>query len=541
MRWALWCVLLQANFSGAVEIISAAPETVALTVYRENASFDDELIPLESLDSADTGLVMVSETRKLVLPAGESRIVLQRVADGIIPQTAKLQDAQGKVVESNFDYDLITPYDLLRKSIGEKVVLESTNLQSGQVNTQDAVIRSGEGGVMLEIDGHFEEFTCSGNPQRIIFHHLPSQLMSEPTLSVTVRMQEATNINLVVSYLAMGVQWRTDYVANIQSDRKTLDLSAWITLVNGRNTSFVNAPIHVIAGKIERDESETVPPDMRRDRASSSCWPAISLPKYIAGYMGGDEVEEIVVTGIHAAQSDIGDYKLYTLPEATTLSARQSKQVLMLAQPHVPFERVHTYEFDFVDLESELKYQASSSEVSIFRPTTTLRFTNTAASNLGMPLPSGRVSVMDTEKSKLLLIGESYIKDQPKGSEVAIVLNKEMDVVITPTIVDVKKPRKIKTHKLKKRLKDQSGEDDDVGEEGDDSGIERKKMDFLIENFKPSPVIVELQQIESEQYGAEMVLESAKSITKDGKRIWTIKLGAGESKHLRYEVDIKDY
>ena len=58
------------------------------------------------------------------------------------------------------------------------------------------------------------------------------------------------------------------------------------------------------------------------------------------------EVDEIIVTGSRvtrklAEQGELGDYKIYTLPEPTTVAARQTKQVRFLDQPSVTYERVY--------------------------------------------------------------------------------------------------------------------------------------------------------------------------------------------------------
>ena len=157
-RLVAGALLWMSSFCNAAHIISTGPEKVSLTIYRENFSSYDELVPLTSPEAADTGLVMVSETRQIELPAGESRIEFRGVAEGIVPQTAKLQDLKGTIVESNFDYDLLTPYDLLRKSVGENVMLVSTSPQTGQQSEQAAVIRSSEGGVVP--DGRSMERGC---------------------------------------------------------------------------------------------------------------------------------------------------------------------------------------------------------------------------------------------------------------------------------------------------------------------------------------------------------------------------------------------
>lgn len=313
-----------------VDIISPAPDSVDLTIYRD-IDATPEPVPLDDPEAAKQGLLMVNEVRTLDLPAGESRILLRGVADAIIPQTAKLQEVDGDILESNFDYKLLTPFDLLQASVGMPVTIVRGNQVTGQSVEQAAMIRSAEQGVVLDVDGKFEEFRCDSKAQKIIFHSVPPQLLSEPSLSVVVRRATAGQVKVVLGYLAVGAQWKADYVASINADGKTLDLSAWITLLNARATTFANAPVQVVAGKVEYDSNETHPPVLKHERPASTCWSAISFPgRYLLlGYSDSGGGEEILVTGVRTTLSELGDYKLYRIPEMTTFAAHQSKQVQM--------------------------------------------------------------------------------------------------------------------------------------------------------------------------------------------------------------------
>lgn len=513
-QYALFFSLLVASVNLVADVISPAPDKVNLTVYRSDA-YSDELISLNDSESTTTGLVMVSETRSIDLPAGESRIVFRGVADAMIPQTAKLRELNGSIVESNFDYSLISPYDLINKSVGKPVLLASTNLQTGQVTEHQAIIRSGTNGVLLEIDGKLEEFNCGGNPQRLIFPSIPLGLTSEPTLSVVVRTPQAGHVQLALSYLAVGIQWSADYVANINLDGKTLNLSAWITLVNARSTSFANAPVQVVAGKIEHNQEETIPPKLKRERAGSSCWPAISSPKlYSDNY--GDDVEEIVITGIKASAglSELGDYKLYTLPTETTVAAFQSKQVLMLAHEQVIFDHIYTYQFSVEELRNRDDFDSDEINIDSFKPITVLRFANTKKNNLGIPLPSGNVSVMNSGAQHSLFVGQHHIQDISVGSTVEIILGKEPDIVINRRVTLVK--------------------------ENKDKKSRRVKIDISVSNYKSSASDVEVKLYLSEYYDTKIISESAPHVVKNDNHVWRLKLRAGETRHLRYEANIKE-
>ena len=68
------------------QVVSARPDSVSITVYRDSAASAD--IGGEGFLG---GLVLVTEDRTIDVPAGAGKISFRGVADGIVPQTAKIQ------------------------------------------------------------------------------------------------------------------------------------------------------------------------------------------------------------------------------------------------------------------------------------------------------------------------------------------------------------------------------------------------------------------------------------------------------------------
>ena len=82
----------------------------------------------------------------------------------------------------------------------------------------------------------------------------------------------------------------------------------------------------------------------------------------------------MVVTGAkRAEQEDLGDLKLYRVPDRTTVASRQAKQVRFLDQTAVPVTKIH-----------EASYTANNQ--NDYRPMeVVLRTTNDKKNNLGVP------------------------------------------------------------------------------------------------------------------------------------------------------------
>src|ERR1700741_545237 len=102
MRCAALALLL-IPLGATADVVSSAPDSVRVTLYGNSGTHDVQAYD-ESAPAG--GLVMVSETRTIDLPAGISKIVFLGVADAIVPQTAGIEGLPAAIIESNFHYDL---------------------------------------------------------------------------------------------------------------------------------------------------------------------------------------------------------------------------------------------------------------------------------------------------------------------------------------------------------------------------------------------------------------------------------------------------
>ena len=113
------------------------------------------------------GYALISETRQIAVPAGESEIRFEGVAAGIVPQSVIVTGFPEGIVERNRDADLLSPATLLDRSLGRRVMIRRTSLATGAVREVEAVIRSGaDGAVVLQTAEGFEALRCTGLPRR---------------------------------------------------------------------------------------------------------------------------------------------------------------------------------------------------------------------------------------------------------------------------------------------------------------------------------------------------------------------------------------
>jgi hypothetical protein len=208
-------------------------------------------------------------------------------------------------------------------------------------------------------------------------------------------------------------------------------------LANGNGVSFPDARTQVVAGRVNRESSE-VEPIGGGEPILALCWPrgSTSDPPGIMQLVGATAwgylhprlksallelaapvaLQEVPVSAQRVTEEQLGDLKLYRVPERTTFAARQSKQVRLLDRSTIPIETVYG-----VDLWSDQKSERVPA-------TKRLRTKNNAANHLGLPLPSGQVAVFAVRGSDRLLEHESGLHDLAVDEDLEIDLGAAPDV-----------------------------------------------------------------------------------------------------------------
>jgi hypothetical protein len=434
MRLAAALALLMAPLPAAAQSVatSARPDAVKVTVYRNLNRGSEERLNLDWLG----GYALISETRTVSLPAGASDLRFEGVAGGIIPQSAIVSGLPQGIVERNRDAFLLSPGTLLDRSLGRRVHLRRTSRATGRVTEEEVVIRSGaDGAVVLQTPAGFEALRCSGQAETLVYPEVPSGLSAKPTLSVRVRAEQPVNARVTLSYLATGFDWQANYIAKLSPDRTRVDLFAWLTLASTDETSFRDAETSAVAGRLNREDAQVLPSESRRIRLE--CWPesktsdvpatpvpvtAISAaapppppPPPASPERGGDE---IVVTGarIMAQQEQLGDVKLYHIPEPVTVAANSQKQVALL-------------ERSAVQIRTAYRTMVTADSAGSDRPATRVLLTrNRTAEGLGLPLPAGRVALFGTREGRPILLGEGSLDDLAIGEDVEIAFDQSPGV-----------------------------------------------------------------------------------------------------------------
>jgi hypothetical protein len=482
-------------------VTSPGPDSVSVTVYRDPNRSGGGQIELDYL----SGFALITETRTISIPEGVADIRFEGVAGGIVPVSAIVSGLPGGVIQKNRDANLLTPASLVDGSLGKRVHLKRTNRKTGLVTEEDADIISGPaGGVILKTRAGIEALGCSGLPESLSYDGVPASLTAKPTLSVTTRSPQAGTARVELSYLTSGFDWAANYIARINTDGKTLNLFAWVTLANNNAESFVNAGTQVVAGKVNR-ENDRYYGQAGVAALNLQCWgsriePPVNVTAQFRGaqravlYESGGE--DIVVTSSRVIEEVLGDLRLYRVPQPTTVAANAQKQVVLMEKGAVPFTRLYTK-------------QIWANQSNGLEPTSiVLRMSNKTNRGLGLAMPSGGIAVFEPEGRAQLLVGETRMRDTAVGEDVELTVGESPQVQI-----EVK--------------------DEDETEAEDAANIER--FTVVLTNANPKPVTVEVR-LNTDEDEERLEKPSAKLTRKNGQPLWIAQVPANGTSKLSYQL-----
>jgi hypothetical protein len=502
LSWLLLTLLAAPAWSQAT-VTSAAADEVDVTLYRNPDRSPGRPFSLSWLE----GFALISETRRITLPAGESVIRFEGVAGGMIPQSANVTGFPDDIVERNRDAYLLSPGTLLDRSLGRRVTLRRMSRATGETREQDAVIRSGAGGaVVLQTAQGFETLRCTGLPETLVYDQVPPGLSPRPTLSVRARSREPVTATVTLSYLATGFDWQANYIATLSPDGETADLFAWLTLGSQDETSFVEADTQAVAGRLNYRRVEPQPRE--GGPLTLQCWrhlttsdiPLLDPPQRQELDRMADE--EVTVTGsripgrnlesnapvtvITAEQEELGDLKLYRIPEPVTVAANSQKQVALLQRAGVRVDIVHRQHF-----------YAVNPDLQDMPPQRVLVTRNRSAEGLGLPLPGGGLVLFAAGGDRPVLLGEGEMADRAVGEDV--------EVELGPSVALVTEIR---------RLRERNG---------------RRSWEMVVSNDSSRPVRFEADFNYFQGLRAERRLAR-----RDGRPLWSVLVPANGSATLRF-------
>lgn len=377
---AVACALTSAQ---AQEITTTAKEQTDLnvTIYNSNVA-------------------LIKDARTITLDEGINTLAFKEVSAAIQPESAILSADGVTLLEQNFEYDLLSPSTLLDKYVGKTVTIAVTDLVSGEVSEQPATVLSNNNGVMLKIGDKIRQL---GSNMQVIYDDVPDSLRDRPTMTMRVNNDSAGEKAVELTYLSNNLTWKADYVVNL-NDSKTLNIKGWVTLSNNSGTTYKDAKLQLVAGKVNRATQPVV------GRAFSK----------------KSERLGVNLASADMAEESLFEYHLYTLGFPTTIKNKQQKQVSLLEAANVPYiKRLTIHAVDRFNWYSWGNY----SEYIDLTTNAKIVIDNKKSKHLGLPMPAGIMRTYQKDsRGNAQFIGEDRIKHTPENESISLQLGESFDV-----------------------------------------------------------------------------------------------------------------
>jgi hypothetical protein len=363
----------------------------------------------------NSSIALIRDVRSVTIARGTSNLHFMDIAATVNPATVHFRSlsepSRVRVLEQNYEYDLLEPEKLLRKYVGRDVTLVRARQDAGSTTeeTVKARLLSFNAAPVWQIGN---EIVTGMHADSIRFAELPDSLYSRPTLIWTLENGGGTSHRVEASYLAGGMSWHADYVLTVGRDDKAADVDGWVTLTNGSGTALRNARLQFVAGDLNRVRQGAGRSDMARD-AMMEAAAAKSM-----------------------TEESFSEYHLYTLDRKTTINNSETKQVTLLGGTAVPIEKRYVVDGQAFYYRNQQHSGAPLKDVvQVY-----YQLKNEERSGLGMPMPAGVVRVYQQDsKGGVQFVGEDNIAHTPKDETLNLKIGNAFDVVAERKQVDFEK------------------------------------------------------------------------------------------------------
>lgn len=465
----------------------AQPGAVDPSLYRPGGQLPAGAVP---------GYAVVRQTQAEELDQGVSTLRVRDVASLIDPTTVTMraleESSDVRVLEQSFEFDLVSSAKLLNRYIDREITVtrrsgeDAAEITGTLLSTEGGlVLRRSDGGVQIVND--YQDIKLPG---------LPGGLITRPTLVWSIHSDAGGRLPLRISYQTEGMTWWADYNATLDENPArnrgcSLDLNAWVSIVNQSGAGFPDTRLKLIAGDVQRATDGQ--PRTRMETVMSA------QAEEDAGFQ----------------EKSFFEYHLYTLPRRTSLPDNSTKQLeLFPSVAGVPCEKEYVYDGRgyypgyHANPVLDRNVGRSPDDVSVF-----LAFRNDEPSGLGVPLPAGRLRInkLDSADGSLEFIGEDIIDHTPRDEDLRVRLGNAFDVVAERRQTDYRVDTSAKTL--------------------------RESFEIELRNHKETPVTVKVNEVLYRWVNWEIIEASHEFDKLDARSVqFPVEVAANGKATLRYEV-----
>jgi len=345
-------------------------------------------IAKESLNTHITiyteGLAMVWEEKNVsIAKPGNVKVMYMGVPSKVdLSSVSMVFDKKVALYSQKYAYDVVNFTSLLHRYLGKYILYTEDKLDNKQKRA-----------TLLATDPIIVRDLKSGNiftPYKVFFENIPEDMAVTPTLFWHLNTQ-AKELGIRLEYLTDGISWKSDYNLYLK-DNRFLDLNSWITIANNSGTSFKDANITIVTGKIKKVKIKD------------------------ANITAKTHTEKSPVT-----RKESSEYTLYPIKHKEDFKNKEEKQIAFVRGKHIKYSAY---------ILNDKLYDFKDSNRSVLHFSRIIAFENSKENNLGNALPEGTVRVYnyDTLSSKRF-VGAAEIGNIKVGETVTLHIGENRNII----------------------------------------------------------------------------------------------------------------
>jgi len=386
-------------FLGAAATLAASAQP-ALTIYNQDFAVVRDTVPLD-------------------LKSGPNAVRYADATAQVEPDSVILRDPAGKhslqILEQNYRNDPVTESLLLSLFEGKTIDFVKERMKDNTMVREiipGKIVRSGYvpgGGAqqqpIIEVNGKLQ-FTMPGSP---VFPDLGNDTILKPAFNWLLQSDKPGKFDAEVGYITGGFDWSASY--NLVSPEKgdIVDLVGWITMNNNSGKTFENAKIKLMAGDVNKIQSQNMP---------------------MPGFAGRAYKLAMAEPAPAVTEKAFDEFHLYSIARPTTLHDHETKQVEFVHAEKMFAPTIYVYDgatgYQFYGLNYDQGYgQSDNKKVIVQR-----EFKNAETNQLGIALPAGKLRFYRRDDGgQLQFVGENTIDHTPRNETVRVTTGNAFDLV----------------------------------------------------------------------------------------------------------------
>jgi hypothetical protein len=199
---------------------------------------------------------MIRQERTLDVERGVSTVSFRDVAALLDPTTVRfhsITDPEGtRVLEQDYRFDLLSMDKMLERYIDKTIIF----------NGQEMTLLSVAGGGML-LQGSDGRIQFQEGYNGVVVPSLAEGLITRPTLLWTLAADRGGSQETRITYQTGGITWWADYnllfTPGEDENSGTLDVGAWVSILNQSGGSYEDATLKLVAGDVNRAQPPQQP------------------------------------------------------------------------------------------------------------------------------------------------------------------------------------------------------------------------------------------------------------------------------------------